>query len=97
MRNCSLRVGFALVLLGLFTSAFAAKKGKEISWVETEVQVIKLQHTVKYEFNRLVAPGRVIKVRNGQDGEIRKEPFGKDPVEVELQVALLIQTVTVPQ
>lgn len=72
MRNCSLRVGFALVLLGLFTGAFAAKKGKEISWVETSVQVIKLKHTVKYEFNRLVAPGRVIKVRNGQDGEIRK-------------------------
>ena len=72
MRNCSLRVSSIFALSALAIGAFAAGKGKIESRVETRVEVKKIPYEIKYEFNRLVGPGRVVKAKNGQDGEIRK-------------------------
>jgi 3D (Asp-Asp-Asp) domain-containing protein len=72
MRNCSLRVSLIFTLCALSIGAFAAGKGREISWVETRVESKTVPHKVTYEFNRLVAPGRVVKVKAGHDGEVRK-------------------------
>ncbi|HVL38795.1 MAG TPA: 3D domain-containing protein [Fimbriimonadaceae bacterium] len=64
-----------------------AEKGDSV-----RVEVEKIPFEVKYEFSRTVGPGRVVKVQNGEHGEIRRtyqvhfkdgKPVGKTLIETE--------------
>lgn len=72
MRNCSLRVSATLVLFACALGAYASGRGKEVCRVETRVVSTPIQFDVRYEFSRLVGPGRCVKVQNGKPGEVVK-------------------------
>ncbi len=72
MRNCSRRVSASIALCACVLGVTAFAEGKDESRVETRVVTKKIPHDVKYEFSRLLGPGRLIKARDGQDGELRE-------------------------
>ena len=72
MRNCSLRVSATLVMFVCALGAHSSGRDKETCRVETRVVSTPVPFKVRYEFSRLVGPGRCIKMRNGRDGSITK-------------------------
>lgn len=71
MRVNGFRLVFALMMamLGTFGWARGAQDQKK---TETRIEKETLPYPVEYEFSRTVGPGRLVKVRNGVDGEIRR-------------------------
>jgi len=72
MRNCSLRVSAALVMFVCALGAHSSGRDKETCHVVTRVVSTSVPFGVRYEFSRLVGPGRCIKMRNGQVGLVTK-------------------------
>lgn len=71
MRVNGNRLVFALMMAMLGTFGWA---GGAQDQNKTEIRIEKetLPYPVEYEFSRTVGPGRLVKVRHGVDGEIRR-------------------------
>lgn len=72
MRNCPIRVSATLVLIACALGAHATGKGKEDCRVITRTESKAIPYDVRYEFSRLVSPGRIVKAQDGEEGEVRK-------------------------
>jgi 3D (Asp-Asp-Asp) domain-containing protein len=68
MRQAFMALFTAIAVLVAGVSAAEEGRGN----VTTRVEVEKIPYSVHYEFSRNVGAGRVVKIRNGADGEIRR-------------------------
>jgi len=70
MRNCSQKVSIALIFTTVATSAFAGGRGQQK--IQTETHTDKIPAGIRYEFNRTLGPGRLVKAHDGTDGSVKK-------------------------
>jgi len=70
MRNCSQKVSTALILMAVAGTALAGgRKQKEI---QVEVHSDKIRSGIRYEFNRSLRPGQLVRAKEGVDGVVKK-------------------------
>lgn len=96
MRNCSLSVSMGLLFLALASTAFAGKRQDNTKNKDIQVEKNAIAPGVKYQFDRTVGRGRLVKAHEGAPGTVKRtyrtiyrdgKPVGKELIKEERSVA----------